>query len=52
MAAGTPGIPQTGMFVTVIEYFQPVAASRHADTPTEDEAVRTEQAPHTPLKWT
>ncbi len=29
-----------------------VAASRHTDTPTLDETVRTEQAPHTPLQWT
>ena len=29
-----------------------VAASRHADTPAQDETVRTEQAPHTPLQWT
>jgi len=29
-----------------------VAASRHADTPTQDETVTTEQAPHTPLPWT
>ncbi len=29
-----------------------VAASRHADTPAQDETVRTGQALHAPLPWT